>query len=226
MVAPRRAPGWPTAPSPSIGRTARPSSATRCGSPRTRAGLGVEPQSREGMIDPADLPPASDLLDAAVGPDGDLVLDLVRRSGRARAPRLVAPRRRRSASPGFVPAGPRDMDRERPPRTTHDRRVARPRRPRRAGRVADAPRPVRVGPAPRHAGRRRLPRRVGGAHRSDPQFELRRRVERAGQGRPRQHGLHRAQPRPAHRPAERARRHRGSSSCTAWRTRARVGGRG
>ena len=37
-------------------------------------GLGVEPRSREGMIDPADLPPASDLLDAAVGPDGDLVL--------------------------------------------------------------------------------------------------------------------------------------------------------
>jgi gamma-butyrobetaine dioxygenase len=46
-------------------------------------GLGVEPQSREGMIDPADLPQASDLLDAAVGPDGDLVLiwsgDLVAR---------------------------------------------------------------------------------------------------------------------------------------------------
>ena len=37
-------------------------------------GIGVEPRSREGMIDPADLPPASDLLDAAVGPDGDLVL--------------------------------------------------------------------------------------------------------------------------------------------------------
>jgi gamma-butyrobetaine dioxygenase len=37
-------------------------------------GLGVEPDSREGMIDPADLPRADELLEAMVGAAGQLVL--------------------------------------------------------------------------------------------------------------------------------------------------------
>ena len=189
-------------------------------------GLGVEPQSREGMIDPADLPPASDLLDAAVGSDGDLVLSWSGGLVGARAPRLAAPRRRRSTSPGFVPAGAPDMDRERASRTAHDRRVARPRRPRRAGRVADDARPLRVGPAPRHPRRRRLPRRVGGPHRPDPRARTSATCGACG---PR--SIPTARPTPGSTSAStptcrRARRRRDSSSCTASRTRARVDGRG
>ena len=37
-------------------------------------GLGIEPTTREGMIDPADLPPADALQTAVVGIDGELVL--------------------------------------------------------------------------------------------------------------------------------------------------------
>ena len=57
-------------------------------------------------------------------------------------------------------------------------------------------------PAGEHPHRSRLRRPARRPRRPDPRHELRSRVERAGQARPRFHGLHGSRPRPAHRSAD------------------------